>query len=74
MQRIISPWKSFKKYMRDHGPVFHICAAILWLWALSLLFVLFLGLMITFTEGRQYELYPNRIFPEKSAGITVPSA
>lgn len=60
-----SPWKSFKKYMREHGPVFHICATILWIWALSLLFVLFLGLMITLTEGRQYELYPNRIFPEK---------
>lgn len=60
-----SKWKAFKKYMGDHGILFHLCATILWIWAISLVVVIFMGILISLTKGRQYELYPNRIFPDK---------
>ena len=59
-----SPWQHFLQYMRSHGPVFHIIATILWVWALSLLAVFAMGFLISATDGLAYALDPGRVFPE----------
>ncbi len=56
--------KRFGKYFMEHGILFHIVAAFLWIWALSLLAVFAMGVLAALTPGTEYMLYPNRIFPE----------
>lgn len=57
--------RKIKQYFISHNICFHICALILWVWGLSLIFVLFMGLMISFRDGLDYSLYPRKFFPDK---------
>ena len=58
-----SPWKGFKQYMKEHGFLFHFCAAFLWVWALSLVALIVYGILVALTPQRDYELYPERWIP-----------
>ena len=47
------------------GIAFNIAAAIVFLWALSLLVVIIWGINISLTEGVEFYLDPNRFFPKE---------
>lgn len=54
-----------KAYFRKHTVLFHIFAAILWIWGLSLLFVILWGILISLHGEMEYILNPRTIFPKK---------
>lgn len=59
--------RRIKKYFTSHTVFTHIVAAILLIWALSLLFMIFWGLMVSVTEFRGENGYANNkraIFPK----------
>ncbi len=52
------------KLKEYHSIFFHLASVVLWLWALSLLAVIFWAIMISLTDGRDYALNPRLLFPE----------
>lgn len=54
--------RKIRKYFLGHGILFHVIATIIWIWALSLLYVLLRGFAITFLDGRDYAIQPNNLF------------
>ena len=57
--------KRIRRYFMGHGILFHFIASILWIWALSLLAVLLMGVLISMTDGLAYTLDPTCVIPEK---------
>lgn len=55
--------KKIRCYFCHHNIMFHVFATILILWALSLFFVIFWGILISLTDGTYFELNPKTFFP-----------
>lgn len=52
-------------YLRKHSILFHVFGVILWLWTLSLIFMMLWGLSVSLMDGFEYSLNPEAIIPEK---------
>ena len=52
-------WQRIAAYFRSHGIVFHICAFILLVWSISLVFMLVWGLLVSITPFRGVDGYAN---------------
>jgi len=55
--------KASGRYFRGHTVFFHLVSALLIVWAFSLAAVVLWGLMISLTNGKEYELNPTQLFP-----------
>ena len=56
--------QKIKRYFLQHNICFHLCALVLWLWGLTLIIVLVMGLLISLREGLDYALYPRKFIPD----------
>lgn len=49
------------KYFRRHTLFFHIASVVLWLWAVSMVFLFLYGIIISLMDGFEYSLDPSKV-------------
>ena len=62
MKNIITKIKNRQKNKIGHGLAFNIMTILMWVWALSLIFVFVWGIFVSFSDGVYYSVDMSRFF------------
>lgn len=65
MENIITKIKSRQKNKISHGLAFNIMTILMWVWALSLIFVFVWGIFVSLSDGVYYSVDMSKFLPKK---------